>query len=60
MVRHWNPSTSASGPAVIRLLAALVLATLGYFPLQTAPGIILLDIWDPDIVAPILGGLLLA
>jgi hypothetical protein len=56
-IRHWNPDTSVFGPAVIRLLAAPALATLGDFPFATVPGLILLDVWDPDIVAPILGEL---
>jgi hypothetical protein len=44
VVRHWNPDTRAFGPAVIRLLAAPVLATLGDFLSDTtAPGLILSD-----------------
>jgi hypothetical protein len=60
VVRHWNPDTSAFGPAVIRLLAAPALATLGDFPADTAPGLILSDVWNPDIVALILGDLPIA
>jgi hypothetical protein len=56
VVRHWNPNTSVFGHAVIRLLAAPALATLGDFPSETVPGLVLLDVGDPDIVAPILGG----
>jgi hypothetical protein len=57
VVRHWRPATSTFGPAVIRLLAAPALATLGDPPPETAPGLILSDVWDPDIVSPILGNL---
>jgi hypothetical protein len=57
VIWQWNPDMSVFGPAVIRLLAAPTLATLGDFPSATVPGLILSDFWDPDIVAPILGKL---
>jgi hypothetical protein len=57
VVQHWNPRTGTFSPAVIRLLAAPSIATLGDLPVETPPGLLLSDVWDPDIVSPVLGDL---
>ena len=57
VVQHWNPATRTFSPAVIRLLAAPSIATLGDLPVETPPGLLLSDVWDPDIVSPVLGDL---
>ena len=43
-VWHWNPDMSTFGPAVIMLLAAPALASLGHFPSEMASGAILSDV----------------
>jgi hypothetical protein len=57
VVQHWNPETGTFSPAVIRLLAAPSIATLGDLPDETPPSLLLSHVWDPDIVAPVLGDL---
>jgi hypothetical protein len=51
------PDTRTSSPAVIRLLAAPSITTLGDLPVETPPGLLLSNVWDPDIVALVLGNL---
>ena len=60
VVQHWNPETRTFSPAVIRLLAAPSIATLGDLPVETLPSLLLSDVWNPDIIAPVLGDLPLA
>ena len=57
VVQHWNPDMSTLGPAVIRLLMAPVTATLGDLCSAMDSGLILFDVRDPDIIAPVLGDL---
>jgi hypothetical protein len=57
VVQHWNPDMSTLGPAVIRLLMAPATATLGDLCSVTDPGLILFDVWDLDIIAPVLSDL---